>query len=277
MEKRLGRGLEALIPENTSKSKQKIDIIRVAETGPNPLQPRKRFNQEKMADLVNSIREKGVIQPILARRKEYGYEIIAGERRWRAAKELGLEEIPALIKNDIDDINSLEIALIENIQRENINPVEEADAYKEMTNRFGYTLDQIGQVVGRDKTTVSNSLRLLNLSQEIQELLREGKISTGHAKVLLSLQNIHKRNRLAQAIIKNGFSVRQLEQIVKSAEKVKTKISRKKDPEVQRIEEEMQQKLGTKVKIHHGKKRGRIEIQYYSNEDLQRLLGILLS
>jgi ParB family transcriptional regulator, chromosome partitioning protein len=275
MEKRLGKGLGALIPESPpGKAIEKMARISLAEIVPNPFQPRKRFDEGKMEDLVSSIREKGVIQPILVRQTEKGYELIAGERRWRAAQELKLEDIPAIIKKDVNDVSSLEMSMIENIQREDFNPIEEANAYKELIEKFEYTLEKIGQEVGKDKTTVSNSMRLLNLSTEIQKYVEEGTISVGHAKVLLSIQNEYRREKTAQTIVQHGLSVRQLERIVKDRG-VKTKKRAQKDPEVQRIEEDLQHYLGTKVTILHGKKRGRIEIQYYSNEDLQRVLDLI--
>ena len=276
MEKRLGKGLDALIPGDVGKPKEKVENLKLTEIVPNKLQPRKRFSVEKMEELLSSIREKGIIQPILVRPSGDGYELIAGERRWRAAQELKLEGIPAIIKNNIDDVNSLEISIIENIQRDDLNPVDEASAYKELMDKFEYTLEKIGQMVGKDKTTVSNSLRLLNLCDEVRGYLEEGAITAGHAKALLSLQNERKRKKLAKSIIKKGLSVRQIEQLVFSATDIKDKKQKRKDPEVALIEEEMQHKLGTKVNIRQGKKRGRIEIQYFSNDDLKRLLKMIL-
>ncbi|MGB2598942.1 MAG: ParB/RepB/Spo0J family partition protein [Candidatus Omnitrophota bacterium] len=276
MGKRLGKGLGALIPGDTSKAKEKVEGLKLSDIVPNQFQPRKRFSPEKMEELLSSIREKGVIQPILVRPVEDGYELIAGERRLRAAQELSLEEIPAIIKENISDVNSLEISLIENIQRDDLNPIDEANAYQDLVDKFEYTLEKIGQMVGKDKTTVSNSLRLLALSDEVRGHLEEGAITTGHAKALLSLQSERKRKRLAKAIIKKGLSVRQVEQLVASVPGAETKRKTTKNPEVVRIEEELQHRLGTKVSVRQGKKRGRIEIQYFSNDDLQRLLRVLL-
>lgn len=279
MEKRLGKGLDALISENVedvSKPKEKIETLKLAEIVPNQFQPRKRFTIEKMEELVSSIKEKGVIQPILVREADGVYELVAGERRWRAAQKLELDEIPAIIRNDIDDVASLEISLIENIQREELNPVEEAMAYQELVSKFGYTLEKVGQMVGKDKTTVSNSLRLLSLSGEIRTLLEEGKISTGHAKVLLSVPSEHKRKKIVATILRQGTSVREAEQLVRRVADLRKKPSKAKDPDILQVEESLQHMLGTKVNIRQGKKRGRIEIQYFSNEDLQRLLGLIL-
>ena len=276
MEKRLGKGLDALIPEDLNKSKEKIERIKVAEITPNKFQQRKIFKQEKMEELLSSIQEKGVIQPVLVRKAGEGYELIAGERRWRAAQELRLEEIPALVMNDIDDAGSLEISLIENIQRDELNPIEEANAYQELIESFKYTLEKIGQMLGKDKTTVSNSLRLLNLSEEIRSFIEEGTISAGHAKALLAISNDRRRKKVASDIIKKGLSVRETEQLAKAEPGTRAKTAKHKDPEIAFIEEQLQHYFGTKVNIHQGKKRGRIEIQYYSNEDLQRLLGLVL-
>jgi ParB family chromosome partitioning protein len=277
MEKRLGKGLGALISEDVGKTKEKVEKLRLADIVPNPFQPRKRFGTEKMDELVSSIKEKGVIQPILVRPVNAGYEIIAGERRWRAAQQVGAEEIPAIIRTDIDDANSLEISLIENVQREELNPIEEAEAYQELIDKFEYTLDKVGQMMGKDKTTISNSIRLLGLSSEIKSYVEDGKISTGHAKVLLSVVSEQKRRKLAKAIVQKGISVREAEQLVKRLTETRTRTKRAVDPEKARVEEDLQHKLGTKVRIHQGKKRGRIEIQFFSNEDLDRLLKLILS
>ena len=276
MEKRLGKGLEALIPEDTSKAKEKIEVLRLSEIVPNEFQPRERFEAEKMDELRHSIREKGIIQPVLVRLKDDVYELIAGERRWRAAKDLQIEEIPAIVKKDINDVSSLEISLIENVQREELNPVEEANAYRKLVDRFEYTLDQVGQIVGKDKTTISNSLRLLNLPDEIRGLIKDGAVTTGHAKLLLSIPGEYRQKKVAQTIVKHGLSVRQTERLIKPASEYRRKKQQQKEPEIQKIEEDLQHRLGTKVNIRHGKKRGRIEIQYFSNEDLHRLLGIIL-
>ncbi|MBF0252882.1 MAG: ParB/RepB/Spo0J family partition protein [Candidatus Omnitrophica bacterium] len=276
MAKKLGKGIGALIPNDKTDGKEKLSMIRVIDIKPNKLQPRTDFLEDKLEELKQSIREKGIIQPVLVRKVEDQYELIAGERRWRAAKSLKMEEIPAIIKKDIDDVSSLELALIENIQREDFNPIEEARAYEELVNDHKYTLDKIGQFVGKDKTTISNSLRLLNLPAEIITMVKDGKLSVGHAKVILSIPSDQKKLSIANTVAEQGFSVRQLEQIIKSKCEVKTKHKKDIDPEVQRIEEELQHTLGTKVTIHSGQKRGRIEIQYYSNDDLQRLLGLIM-
>lgn len=275
-EKRLGKGLEALISNDGAKARERVERVNTRLLSPNPFQPRKRFSGSKMEELVNSLREKGIIQPILVRPKGDSYEIIAGERRWRAAQELKLEEVPVIVRRDINDANSLEISLIENIQREELNAVEEATAYKELIDKFEYTLDKVGQMMGKDKTTVSNSLRILALPKETLDLVEEGKISAGHAKALLSAPNDQKRKKVLQAVLKKGLSVRETENMVRRFGISLARDERKKDVETESVEERLQHRFGTRVVIRHGKKRGRIEIQYFSKEDLDRILRILL-
>ncbi|MFH1380618.1 MAG: ParB/RepB/Spo0J family partition protein [Candidatus Omnitrophota bacterium] len=276
MEKRLGKGLGALITEkdaNTATS-DKVNNIRISLITPNKLQPRKEFNEEKLRELKDSIKEKGIIQPIVVRPSKDGYELIAGERRFRAAKELGHEEIPVIIK-EVSDADSLEIALIENIQREELNPVEEAHAYMHLMKQFNFSQEEISKAVGKDKSTVSNTMRLLSLPALVQEYIEKGLITMGHAKTVLSLPTDRGRIRFSKRIMKKNLSVRQAEEIVKQRlQKVSPK-TRDKDEHLTRIEEEMQHYLGTRVKIIHGKKRGRIEISYYSNEDLDRILDLV--
>ncbi len=276
MEKRLGKGLGALISEDVGKAKEKVEKISLKDIIPNPFQPRKRFNEEKLEELVSSIKEKGVIQPILVRPSGAGYEVIAGERRWRAVQRLEVDEIPAIVRTDIDDASSLEISLIENIQREELNPIEEAMAFQELIGKFEYTLDKVGQMMGKDKATISNSLRLLALSEEIKNLVQDGAITAGHAKAILGLASEGKRKGVIKTILKKGISVRETEQLVRRLSETKPKQSKLRDPEILQLEESLQHRLGTKVNIHPGKKRGRIEIQYFSNEDLERLLKIML-
>jgi ParB family chromosome partitioning protein len=277
MEKRLGKGLDALISSDTSKAKEKVEKIRLKDIVPNPFQPRKQFKEESMEDLVSSIKQKGVIQPVILRPVDGGYELVAGERRYRAAQELEMEEVPAIIK-EFTDVDSLEVSLIENIQREELTPIEEATAFQQLVSRFDYTLDKVGRMMGKKKSTISNSLRLLTLEEELQQMLEDGKLNTGHAKVLLSINNPFKRKRFADSIIRNGLSVRQAEQLVTRTRSTETRKKRTtKDPEIVKIEEDLQHFLGTKVSLKKGKKRGRIEIQFYSQEDLQRLLNLLLA
>jgi len=275
MEKRLGKGLGALIPEKiTTDTSEKIGEIKVSSIKPNALQPRKKFNNEKLEELKNSIREKGIIQPVVVRTAEDGYELIAGERRFRAVKELGYESIPAIVKN-VSDADSLELSLIENIQREELNPVEEANAYMELVEKFNFSQEEIAKAVGKDKSTISNTVRLLSLPELIQEYIMDEAISMGHAKAILSLPTERSKIRFAKRIIKKNFSVRQAEELIKQRLQKPGKKIAEKDEHLASLEESLQHYLGTRVKIIHGKKRGRLEISYYSNEDLDRILGLI--
>ena len=270
----LGRGLSALIsePQISEHRDNNTEYIDVSKIKPNKYQPRELFNEEKLRELISSIKEKGVVQPILVRRVGDEFELIAGERRLRAVRSLGHEQIPALIKN-VDDLNAIELALIENLQREDLNPVEEARAYERLTEEFGFSQEMIGQAVGKDRATVANSLRILSLSNEIRDFLSQNILSIGHAKVLLSVDDEKARLDIARRVIKNGISVRALENMLR-----KKRTARKRaviDNDIRSIEEALQEKLGTKVRIAHGKKRGTIRIEYYSNDDLDRILKVI--
>lgn len=276
MEKRLGKGLGALIPEKTATSGDvgKIGKLKVSLIAPNRFQPRKRFDDEKLGELKDSIVGKGIIQPVIVRPIADGYELIAGERRLRAVKELGYDEIPAIVK-DVSDADSLELSLIENIQREELNPIEEANAYKDLIERFKFSQDEISKAVGKDNSTVSNTLRLLSLPQLIQDYISGDLLSMGHAKTILSLPTERARIRFAKRIIRKSISVRQAEDLIRQRLQKPIRKTREKDEHLARIEEELQHYLGTRVKIIHGKKRGRVEIFYYSNEDLNRILDLV--
>ncbi len=281
MEKRsvLGKGLSALIPDHvegaeSSISSREIKAVPVTKVVHNSLQPRIEYEPEKLEELKNSIREKGVLQPILVRPKNDGYEVIAGERRLRAAQALGLEEIPVLIK-DVSDEEALVLALIENIQREDLNPIEEGRAYKRLMDDFHLNQEQVADAVGKERPTVSNILRLLKLPQAIQDAVAKKMISMGHARTLLSIEGKEKQYEIFLQFLEGGISVRQAEQISKASfpdQKKKKKKPADKDYEIVRLEEELQQALGTKVKIDAQKKRGKIIIEYYSLEDLDRIL-----
>ncbi|NQT23508.1 MAG: ParB/RepB/Spo0J family partition protein [Candidatus Omnitrophica bacterium] len=274
MEKKLGKGLGALIPEKTE-LQEKVMKVKVEEVAPNRFQPRKKFNKEKLNELIESIKEKGVIQPIIVKTTEQGYELIAGERRFRAVKELGYESIPAIVK-EAKDSDSLELSLIENIQREELNSMEEATAYKELIEKFSMSQSDISKAVGKDKATISNTLRLLSLPSLVQNYIEEDLVSTGHAKALLSLNTEREKIRYAKKVIKKGLSVRQIEELVKTRfTKTKSRKPGATDENLASIEEQLQHFFGTRVKITHGKKRGRIEIQYFSNEDLERVLSLI--
>ena len=283
MEKRaLGKGLSALIPQRevvfVKDSNETVAHIPLSEVKANKYQPRAEFNREKLNDLVNSIKEKGVIQPVLVRRTIDGYELIAGERRLRAAAMLKLENIPAIIKN-VNDVDMLEIALIENIQREELNPIEEAKAFERLTTEFNFTQDKIAQTLGKDKSTISNAIRLLGLPEKVQECVLQGAITAGHAKAILGLPTENEQCRACNVVINRGLSVRETERFV---ERRRTEAGTQEKPvkhdhNLDSIATEMQQALGTRVKIFHGKKRGTIQIEYYSVEDLNRILDIVVS
>ncbi len=270
----LGRGLSALIPE-APVEKDKVQTLELDRLEASTFQPRLYFSDSRLKELAASIKEKGVIQPILVRAKGGKYEIIAGERRFRAAKLLGLKEIPAIIKN-VDDANVLELSLIENVQREELNRIEEARAYRRLSQEFRLTQEQISLKVSKDRATVANTLRLLELPEKIQRHLEENLISMGHAKSLLMLADEKEQSKLCDKILKKGLSVRQSEHAARvlgagSGQPVR----RKKDIHLASIEEKLQHRFGTRVRILQGKKRGKIVIEYFSQEDLNRVLGML--
>jgi len=281
MEKRgLGRGLGALIPEreaeehfHSSAPKEHIRYIPVEQIKPNPYQPRENFDSQSLEELVASIKEKGIIQPVIVRHSASGYELIAGERRWRAAKSLNLKEIPVIVRQAKDE-ESLELALIENIQRQNLSSIEEARAYKHLMEQFGFTQEKIAQTVGKARASVANILRLLKLPLEIQEMLKKGQLSFGHGKVLLELEDVQKQLALSRQIVSKSLSVRELENLVfqhQKARPAKAVSETRKLPHLKAIEEELRQILGTKVKIASGLKRGTLHIEFYSQEDLERI------
>ena len=289
----LGKGLSALIPgaeeEEFESTESLPDIppemvrgvaeIRVGDIEPNPHQPRTEFDPEAVEELAGSIREKGIIQPISVRRFGSGYQLIAGERRLRAAQLANLEVVPAQILDIGTDEEMMEISLIENVQREDLNPIEEARAYRALMEECFLTQEEVAQKVSKDRTTITNTLRLLNLSVEVRDALQEKEISMGHARALLGLENENLQGTICRQIIAEGLSVRRVEALVKayregSAEKVSPPRSTK-DPQTRSIEEDLQRRLGTAVNISRKGKKGRIEIEFYTNEDLERLLDLL--
>lgn len=277
--KALGKGIAALIPEkdiatlDKSESVINIDISRIS---PSKYQPREIFKKEKLNELISSIREKGVVQPVLVRELPgSGYELIAGERRLRAVKELGFQTIPAIIRKVSSDIDLLELSLIENIQREGLNPIEEAHAYSRLINEFNFNLDGIGKAVGKDKSSISNITRLLKLPKKIQDYIISEDISMGHGRALLGLEDPKEQARICDRIIKKGLSVRETEQIVNRKLSGSRRKSSQKDQNIIAIEEELQRIFGTRVQVLHSKKRGRINIEYFSLDDLDRILKLL--
>ena len=281
MERRaLGKGLSALIPEKVLESngrKEEIVYVQSEQIKPNPFQPREDFDQQSIEELAQSIKSKGVIQPLLVRRKGDSYELIAGERRLRAANSLGLKEIPIIVR-DVSDQDSLELALIENVQREDLNPIEEAHAYQHLLDKFQVTQEKISEVLGKGRTTITNALRLLKLPYEIQQEIKKGRISFAHGRTLLGIDDANQQRRLAQEIITKGLSVRELESLimVSRPKGLRRKIAQgQREPLVAILEEQMQHALATKVRISIRKKRGNISIEFYSPEDLERIANVI--
>jgi len=275
----LGRGLGALIPDyNMSEVETSGAVeLKIIDVEPNKDQPRKQFDQQKLDSLTSSIKVHGVIQPILVVKKDDRYQIIAGERRWRAAKNAGLKVIPAIIR-EYDETTVMEVALIENLQREDLNPIEEAQGYHSLMEKFDMTQEKISERVGKSRSAVANALRLLHLAKDIQAMLEKGEITGGHAKAILSLSSKAQQLELAKLIVLKGMSVRDTENYVKLLGKPKTD-KPKMETELKRylsdLENDISSHVGTKVKIHHNKGKGKIEIQYYSNDDLERLIVLL--
>jgi ParB family chromosome partitioning protein len=274
----LGKGLSALIPENVKLEKgESIAYLNPSQIKKNTLQPRKHFGKEELEDLISSIKERGVLQPLLVRRKGEGFELIAGERRLRAAEFLKIDQVPVIIKSASDE-EALILALIENIQREELNAIEEAQAFKQLIDNFNFTQDVVAQQVGKNRTTVTNILRLLTLPQEIQESISSGAFSMGHARTILGLKEESKQKKFWKKTLSKGLSVRELENLVRvesEGQPRKKKRSQSSDPYVAPIEEDLQRTLGTKVRITAQKKRGKIIIEYYSPDDLERIVHII--
>jgi ParB family chromosome partitioning protein len=277
--KALGRGLEALIPkklvvEEKKGSQQQIPIAKIK---PNPFQPRKVFRAEDLQELVQSVKEKGVLQPIVVRKKGEGWEIIAGERRYRAAQKLGFLTIPA-VEVQASDVESLEIALIENLQRADLSPLEEAEGYQRLSDEFQMTQEQIAQKVGKDRATVANSMRLLKLIPEVKSLLASNRLTAGHARVLAGIQSPQEQKKLADKIVNDGLTVRDAEKWLqgqKGPTKKNRALGHSKDPNVVKLEEDLRRWLGTKVTIKtQGKHKGTVCLEYYSLDDMDRILGL---
>jgi len=268
----LGRGLSSLIGDTKSTiMKNKISISSIVR---NKLQPRKRFEKESLEDLTNSIKERGIIQPIIVRKSKLDdkYEIIAGERRWLAAQNAGLHEVP-VVEIEADDLKSLEFAIVENVQRNDLNPIEEAQGYQRLIDDFSYDQEKVAKFIGKSRTHITNSLRLLSLPKEVLGLIEEGKLSQGHAKILVNLENAH---FLARKIIEKKLSVRQAENLVrvfKSSKKIKL-IS--KDANLKNLEDDLKEKIGIRVYIKNKKNNsGRISFDYKNSEQLNRLIEVI--
>lgn len=297
----LGRGLNVLIPEQKKeeleaaapkeiikevvkevvREVEKEITLKVSDIEPNRNQPRQQFDEDGLEELAESIRQFGVVQPLIVQKKEEYYEIIAGERRWRAARMAGLKEIPVIIR-DYKEQMALEISLIENIQRENLNPIDEAKAYERLTQEFHLTQDEVAKRVSKSRTAITNIMRLLKLDERVQNMLQEDLISSGHARCLLGLKDYEKQYPTAIKIMDMGLSVREAEALVKKENKEEKEIKKEENKEhdylYRELEEHMKEKFGTKVLIKNKKNnKGKIEIEYYSQDDLERIIEMLQS
>ena len=275
IKKGLGRGLSSLIGE--TKVESRTNKISLSDIVPNKFQPRKNFDEENLDDLTNSIRERGVIQPIIVRKSESEnnkYEIIAGERRWLAASKAGLHEIPVVV-TQADDLKSLEFAIVENVQRHDLNPMEEAQGYKRLIDEFSYDQEKVSKFIGKSRSYITNSLRLLNLPQEVLSYVEQKKISAGHAKILVGLDNA---TFIAEKIIEKKLSVRQTENFVKIFKKKKFTINKSKDPNIRSLEKEIIDKIGLRVVIKNDKKnKGTITLSYNDIDQLNKIIEIIKS
>jgi len=277
----LGKGLGALLPEFGQAEPKTLLYCGIEEIIPNRSQPRKHFDESKLQELAESIKEKGILEPLIVRRTDQGYELIVGERRWRAAQKAGLKEVPVIVK-EVEGREVLEISLIENLQREDLNPIEAAEAFKHLIEEFNLSQEDLSKRIGKDRTTITNTLRLLKLPLEVRNQLLQNRITSGHARAILSLESKEKQKELCALIIKKGLSVREAESIAKRwAEKPKKSITPVKpkgdlESQLSSLQDSMRKYLGTKVHITQKGKRGKIEIEYYSHEDLERIVEAIL-
>ncbi|MCZ6865355.1 MAG: ParB/RepB/Spo0J family partition protein [Candidatus Dadabacteria bacterium] len=270
----LGRGLDALIPKGDNL--EGYIVASINELKPNMFQPRKDFDDETISELASSIKEKGILQPLVVRTISGGYEIIAGERRWRAAQRAGITRVPVIIK-EATDREVLELALIENLQREDLNPIEEAVAYQQLIDEFELTHEDVSRQIGKDRSTITNQLRLLKLPEEAKKALIAGDITAGHARAILSIESSAEAREALKAIQKQKLSVRKTEQLIQNISKRKKKDAkpRSDDIYIRQITDELKKSLSTQVRIMDKQGKGKIEIDYYSNEELERLTSIL--
>lgn len=280
----LGKGLDSLIPNTIGEAKEKKEskekvenknpetMVKLSMVEPNGEQPRKNFDEDSLLELAESIKQFGLLQPIIVQDRKNHYEIIAGERRWRAAKMAGLREIPAIVRT-YEKQKAAEVAMLENLQREDLNPIEEAEGYKNLMENFGLTQESLSRSLGKSRSAIANSVRILSLPQNIIDMVRNGLISEGHARTLLSIEDDAEKQRLAEEIINGKLSVRDTEKIA-GEKKTAKKIAEKKEisPEIKEMEKRLSDNFGSKVKIITGRKKGKIEIEYYGNDDFTRIM-----
>lgn len=271
----LGKGLGALIPVAEREDEETVREINIEDIRPNSFQPRRAFDEEKLAEMAESVRTHGILQPVVVRSIIGGYELVAGERRWRAAQLAGLVRIPAVVR-ELSEGEMMEVALIENIQREDLNPLEEAEAFKILLTEFGLTQEELAQRVGKSRSHIANILRLLNLTPEVQSYVSRGTITMGHARALLALSEPRAQLAACRQVVEKGLSVRETEELLR---RVPAKPAQKKrippDPGLLELETRIRRALSTKVRIRPGRKGGKIEIEYYSAEELERLAALL--
>lgn len=283
----LGKGLNALIPENVVQNDKNeiqnenflnnVKKIPINLIKPNKEQPRKEFDVEKIIKLAESIKQYGIIQPIVLKKIDETYIIVAGERRWRAAKHIGLKEIPSVVI-DADEEKTLEISLIENLQREDLNPIEEAITYKKLINDFNITQEKLSKIIGKSRVAISNCMRLLNLDKRVQQMLIEKLITEGHGRALLAIKDKDEQYLLSKKIVDKNLSVRDVEKYIRNLEQQKHKTKpnmQNEDPYINEIKEKLENFFNTKVFIKNKKKKGKIEIEYYSYEDLERIIDLI--
>ena len=273
----LGKGLDALFASNIAdediKENEVIENLKITEVEPNRNQPRKSFDEEALEELAESIKRYGVIQPIIVVKKDDYYEIVAGERRWRASKKAGLKEIPAIVREG-DERKNKEIALIENVQREDLNAYEKALGIKELMDSYGLTQQEVSEILGKSRSSIANTVRILNLDERVIELIKQGKIAEGHARTLLAIEDKDKQYQMALKMIEKGATVRDFEKNVKFNKNMKKK-DEKYEAIFRDIENSFQGFFGTKVKLEPGKRKGKIVIEYASNDDLERILELI--
>lgn len=277
MARGLGKGINALFPDALNENDGNVVQIKMNEIRPNPYQPRKHFEKEAIEELAQSIKEHGVLQPIIVRKSIKGYDIVAGERRYRASKEANLKTIPAIVKDFTED-EMMEIALIENLQREDLNPLEEAKAYQKLMDHLGTTQEELSKRLGKSRPHIANHLRLLHLPDYVQSFVAEGKLSMGHGRALLGLKRKEQIRSVTEKVLKEKLSVRQLEELVQKLNKNvsrETKQRKTVSPFIRETEMTLKEFFGTNVQIKKGKKKSKIEIEFYSDEDLERILQLI--